>query len=158
MEPARPGSSRPCSTSRYHRLWCCARARSALAPLRAVVPDLLLGPGVVADEARRHAPGQDAIHYAPRARLVLGSRDQAIAAALAHGGPCGLVLRGEPPLLPPTVTAIVLPDDAALYARGLYRVLHELDDAGVELIAVESPPDDEAWMAVVDRLRRAAAK
>jgi L-threonylcarbamoyladenylate synthase len=54
--------------------------------------------------------------------------------------------------------AIVLPDDPAEYGRALYATLHALDDAGVAFIAVESPPDDEAWLAVADRLRRAAAK
>ena len=54
--------------------------------------------------------------------------------------------------------AVVLPDDAAAYGAALYATLHALDDAGVALIAVESPPDDEAWLAVADRLRRAAAK
>ena len=52
----------------------------------------------------------------------------------------------------------VLPDDAAAYGRALYATLHALDDAGASVIAVESPPDDEAWLAVADRLRRAAAK
>jgi L-threonylcarbamoyladenylate synthase len=54
--------------------------------------------------------------------------------------------------------AVVLPDDAAGYGRALYASLHALDDAGAAVIAVESPPDDEAWLAVADRLRRAAAR
>ena len=64
---------------------------------------------------------------------------------------CG---RGEPA----RPDAVVLLGDAAGYGRALYATLHALDDAGARLIAVELPPDDEAWLAVTDRLRRAAAK
>jgi len=104
----------------------------------------------VTDEAARHSPGQDAIHYAPRAPLYLVSRAEALTLREAS-----LVLRGHGD--PSRPDAIVLPDDAAEYGRALFATLHALDDAGVALIAVESPPDDEAWLAVADRLRRAAA-
>ncbi|MCA1664868.1 MAG: threonylcarbamoyl-AMP synthase [Myxococcales bacterium] len=123
----------------------------SLAELRALVPDVVLGAAVVADEAARHSPGQDAIHYAPRARLLLCDRTIALARRDA-----ALVLRGRGDAARPD--AVVLPDDAAGYGRALYAALHALDDAGAIVIAVESPPDDEAWLAVADRLRRAAAK
>ena len=122
-----------------------------VAALRALVPDVVTAAGVVDDEAARHSPGQDAIHYAPRARLVLGTRQEALAVPGA-----ALVLRGRGE--PARPDAIVLPDDAAGYGAALYATLHALDDAGARVIAVESPPDDEAWLAVADRLRRAAAK
>jgi L-threonylcarbamoyladenylate synthase len=118
--------------------------------LRALVPDVVVA-GAVADEAARHSPGQDPVHYAPRAQLLLCSRTTAIARADA-----AIVLRGGGDAARPD--AIVLPDDPAEYGRALYATLHALDDAGVAFIAVESPPDDEAWLAVADRLRRAAAK
>ena len=122
-----------------------------LAELRALVPDVVLAAAVVADEAGRHSPGQDAIHYAPRARLRLVSRAEALALAGA-----AVLLRGRGD--PARPDAVVLPDDPAAYGRALYATLHALDDAGAAIIAVESPPDDEAWLAVGDRLRRAAAK
>ena len=122
-----------------------------VAVLRALVPEVVTAAGVVDDEAARHSPGQDAIHYAPRARLVLGTRQEALAVPGA-----ALVLRGRGEAARPD--AIVLPDDAAGYGAALYATLHALDDAGARVIAVESPPDDEAWLAVADRLRRAAAK
>ena len=133
-----------------------------LSALRSLVPQLVLAAGVVDDEAARHSPGQDAVHYAPRARLRLLPRAVAIAAARAHDGAAGLIIRqpwfdASPPL-PARVTVAQLPDDAAGFGRALYAALHALDDAGVGLIAVESPPDYEAWLAVADRLRRAAAK
>ena len=122
-----------------------------LGALRALVPDVMLAAGAVDDEAARRSPGQDAIHYAPRARLLVLPRAAALAAAGA-----AVVLRGAGD--PARPDAVVLPDDAAGYGARLYATLHALDDAGAAVIAVESPPDDEAWLAVADRLRRAAAK
>ena len=51
----------------------------------------------------------------------------------------------------------LLPADPEGYARELYAALRDLDQAGVDLIAVEAPPATPAWTAVADRLRRAAA-
>jgi L-threonylcarbamoyladenylate synthase len=119
-----------------------------MSQLRPIVPDVTLA-GAIADEAERRSPGQEAVHYAPRAALILGTRDQVLEMAGA-----ALILRGRDAALRPD--AIVLPDDAAAYGRALYATLHALDNAGVETIAVEAPPDDEAWLAVADRLRRAA--
>jgi L-threonylcarbamoyladenylate synthase len=122
-----------------------------LAALRALIPDVVLADATVTDEAARHSPGQDAVHYAPRAPLRLVTRAEALALPNAS-----LVLRGTGHASRPD--AVVLPDDAAAYGAALYATLHALDDAGAALIAVESPPGDEAWLAVADRLRRAAAK
>lgn len=48
--------------------------------------------------------------------------------------------------------------DAQAYARLLYQRLNDWDQAGVQLILVESPPENSGWEAVWDRLRRAATK
>ena len=50
-----------------------------------------------------------------------------------------------------------MPEDAAAAAQELFAVLRELDDTGVRLIWVETPPDAPEWDGVRDRLRRAAA-
>jgi L-threonylcarbamoyladenylate synthase len=52
---------------------------------------------------------------------------------------------------------VALPADPEGYAAGLYAALHALDGAGLDRIVVASPPDAEEWLAVRDRLRRAAA-
>ena len=51
-----------------------------------------------------------------------------------------------------------MPDEPAAYAARLYCVLHELDQENWPWIAVEAPPDTPEWLAILDRLRRAAAK
>ena len=45
---------------------------------------------------------------------------------------------------------------AAPYAHDLYARLRMLDQAGVDLILVEAPPRETEWLAVNDRLSRAA--
>ena len=52
---------------------------------------------------------------------------------------------------------VPMPRDPAAYAARLYDTLHALDAAGVAHVVVELPPDTDAWLAVRDRLRRAAA-
>ena len=49
------------------------------------------------------------------------------------------------------------PGDAATCAHELFAVLRELDNLGVALIWVETPPDRPEWQGVRDRLQRAAA-
>ncbi len=43
------------------------------------------------------------------------------------------------------------------YGQALYRSLAEVDKWGVDEIWLERPPQGEAWLAVHDRLRRAAS-
>jgi L-threonylcarbamoyladenylate synthase len=128
-----------------------------LAQLRALVPELVVREGSVS-EAARHSPGQDEVHYAPRTPLKLLPRAKAIELAGAHAGRVGLLLCAPAPPLPEQVTARALGEEPVAYGRALFATLHDLDDAGLALILAELPPDDEAWLAVHDRLRRAAAR
>ncbi|MDK9716148.1 MAG: L-threonylcarbamoyladenylate synthase [Sulfuritalea sp.] len=47
--------------------------------------------------------------------------------------------------------------DPAQFAHDLYARLRELDGIGCDLLLVAAPSAEEAWRAVADRLRRAAA-
>jgi L-threonylcarbamoyladenylate synthase len=151
------------------------------ARLRAVAPEIV-SPGAderTADEqASRASPGMDARHYAPRAAFELAAGwEQARARALrlaARGGRVGLVALGTPlaasdvegvraSLEASGVVLLSLPDDPPEYARALYRTLHQLDDARVDAIVVQDVPrgrgsESEAWLAVADRLARAAGR
>ncbi|MBM3449599.1 MAG: hypothetical protein FJX78_01165, partial [Armatimonadetes bacterium] len=104
------------------------------------------------------SPGLMSRHYAPRARLVLTSGDGAAAALdyAARGRTVALVGLGDRPSTRGVITVGLLAD-AAAYAAALYATLRDLDARGVEIIVAEMPPADEAWLAVRDRLRRAAA-
>lgn len=52
--------------------------------------------------------------------------------------------------------AICLPDNPVGYASALYAVLHDLDAMGLDRIVIALPPDTPQWLAIRDRLNRAA--
>jgi L-threonylcarbamoyladenylate synthase len=100
-------------------------------------------PAEVADGAARPSPGMSKRHYAPRATLILAdeidSPDESVGTiGLDHGAD------------------EVLGTDPEHYAADLYAALHRLDDRGVKTIIVQRPPATEEWLAVHDRLNRAA--
>ena len=116
------------------------------------------------DAGAARAPGTLKMHYAPRARLRLMSRE-ALDAALQVLGPAApgvavysrTALDASPLQDGSTLRFRAMPDIAAAAARELFAVLRELDEPDVRLIWVEQPPDTPEWEGVRDRLRRAAA-
>ena len=57
----------------------------------------------------------------------------------------------------PTLRVVPMPADPAAFAASLYATLHAVDRRSLDAIVVDAPPDDDAWLPVCDRLRRAAA-
>jgi len=122
-----------------------------LRELRDVIGPIALPEAEVTDGTARHSPGMSRRHYAPRARLILAKDtadvpradlDRPIAVLTYEGqGPGDEVLSAEP----------------REYAADLYAALHRLDDAGAATILVQQPPETEEWLAIRDRLGRAAA-
>ncbi|HTL16540.1 MAG TPA: Sua5 family C-terminal domain-containing protein, partial [Patescibacteria group bacterium] len=51
----------------------------------------------------------------------------------------------------------VIPHDPEAFARAIYAQLHACDDAGAELIIIESLPETDEWRALRDRLSRACS-
>lgn len=116
--------------------------------------EAVVGPVEVVEgsgEGPQEAPGQHERHYAPKTRL--------------------LVVKGEGDLPPkgrglylfrtkasPQIPARRMPKDPEDYASLLYELLHELDQQGLQWIAVEAPPAGGQWDGIRDRLRRASAK
>lgn len=99
------------------------------------------------------ASGRLASHYAPRTRLELVNAE-----VLARPDPDAAVLAmATTPDPGGFKTWKALPDNPALYARGLYAALRELDASGATRILVQHPPQTDPWSAVIDRLSRAAA-
>jgi L-threonylcarbamoyladenylate synthase len=94
------------------------------------------------------SPGMHDRHYAPRTPLRL-VRD-------------GMLPRGRGAYLYWNIASdaelsMPMPSDPARYARVLYEVLHLADEAGLDWIAVETPPATPEWAGVMDRLKRAAS-
>jgi L-threonylcarbamoyladenylate synthase len=99
-------------------------------------------------------------HYAPRTPLELVPAAGLPARINALRGAKLAVLAPAAALLDwpaDVVLRLVAPSAAAEYARRLYSLLHQLDQSGAARILVAAPPQGEAWEAVHDRLRRAAA-
>lgn len=96
-------------------------------------------------------------HYAPRTPVALLER-QALAPTLARLGAAGrrAALIVTDAALAAGQAHVALPAQPDAYAQGLYAALRQMDGAGADVILVERPPGEEAWMAVNDRLRRAA--
>lgn len=116
----------------------------------------LLRPGMIslgeleqvsAPEGTAHpSPGMHERHYSPRTPLYLAEQPPP--------GRGAWVWYRTP--APDATREVQMPSDPASYAARLYATLHELDQAGLDWIAVERPPDTPAWSAILDRLRRAA--
>lgn len=104
-------------------------------------------------------PGMLPSHYAPRAGLVLASRSEAggQAAALSAAGR-RVALCGPAGLdVPEGVVHLHAPEDVTQLARSLYELLRSVDAAQVDVAVVVLPDEAGLGVAVLDRLRRAAA-
>ena len=117
-------------------------------------------PNEMTGEAARPAPGMLDRHYAPRAQLRLFAAGEAAsigreASALAARGArvAALVLSSS---ADGPVEVVRMPTDAARYAQRLYATLHDLDEAGYDVVFVERVPASDAWAGVRDRLERAS--
>lgn len=117
-------------------------------------------PLVAPDPAAPRAPGTLAKHYAPRTPVMLMEADLVVelAASLVRQGQRVAVLARSAlqPILPGLVW-VAAPQDPVAYGHDLYAHLRALDEAGCAALLVEEPPLELAWLAVRDRLTRAAA-
>lgn len=99
-------------------------------------------------------------HYAPRTPLLLVSSDGLLFAlrnALVAGEKVAVLAPTAQAISHDLVTWKQSPAEPAGFAHDLYASLRELDALGCVRILVQQPPAGEAWLAVNDRLRRAAA-
>jgi len=113
--------------------------------------------------ARSETPrvsGSLAAHYAPRTPLQLVSSDGLLFAlrnALVAGEKVAVLAPTAQAISHDLVTWKQAPAEPAGFAHALYASLRELDALGCVRLLVQQPPAGEAWLAVNDRLRRAAA-
>ncbi len=112
------------------------------------------------DRSAPRTPGALASHYAPHTRALLVP-----ATLLLAEGRQRLERDENPAVLARTVARPDewtgewrhAPADPGGYAHELYDNLRRLDAAGADEILIEAPPADSRWLAVRDRLQRAAA-
>lgn len=127
-----------------------------IAAVIGVMPDV---PGTAPGAATPRVSGSLDAHYAPLTPMRVVDTAQ-LTEELVRLQTCGtrfgVLAYSIDRALVPAYALRRLPAEPEDYARGLYAALRELDQAGNELIVVESIPADSGWEAVADRLRRAA--
>lgn len=106
------------------------------------------------------APGMRHQHYAPRCRVVLVAPDQweqQLARWGAERASVGALLRN--PAIRPLNARYVerITGGVDEYAHRLFAALLDAEAAGVDVLLVETVPEEGIGRAVMDRLRRAAA-
>jgi L-threonylcarbamoyladenylate synthase len=108
------------------------------------------------DAAAPRASGTLESHYAPHTPVAMQERAvlvQTLDALHAAGRKVALIHYSD---LVPTHAAQRLPATPDGFAHALYAALRAMDGHGADVILVEAPPQDGAWLGVNDRLRRAA--
>ena len=116
------------------------------------------------DQEPVRSPGQLERHYSPKARLIcVGPSDEQVVRELLNSvNRAGwLRLSATDASLDMKVCKVAaktidMPLNPTTYSARLYAALHEMDDAKVELIVVDLPPNEPVWLAIHDRLRRAS--
>ncbi len=91
---------------------------------------------VVSSTAATKSPGQQAIHYAPRAKAFRFNPS-------------------DRTRVPANAAIIDLTANSEEYARHFYATLRDLDAKNPPAIYIEFPPDQPQWTAVRDRILRA---
>jgi L-threonylcarbamoyladenylate synthase len=109
-----------------------------------------------ADAAAPRASGTLESHYAPHTPVAM--QDSATLKITLHqlqlaGRKVALIHYSD---VPAAYAEARLPASPEGFAHALYASLRALDTTGADLILVEAPPPGQAWLGVIDRLRRAA--
>jgi L-threonylcarbamoyladenylate synthase len=113
----------------------------------------------------RRSPGTQYRHYAPEARVALiknGDVEQferELAEWRRRTKKIGCIVH-TPNLarLGESARVLVLPPEPEGFSRHLFSALRQLDEEGIEVILVETVPEEGLGEAIMDRLRRAAAQ
>ncbi len=114
----------------------------------------------------RRSPGTRYRHYSPRARVTLVEQnDQEAVAQLLHEvgrnkRKVAVVTAGHPFVGPGKAGLVVrqMPQDLGEYARRIFAVLREMDELAVDEIIIEKIEEKGIGVAIMDRLKRAAAR
>ncbi|MBB5189771.1 L-threonylcarbamoyladenylate synthase [Silvimonas terrae] len=111
------------------------------------------------DTAKVRVSGLLDSHYSPRTPLVTGAAkvvdDQAYL-AFERGQRVVLVTCGGRDIPICGIDVLNLPADPQTYAQQIYDTLRQLDRKSYHTIFLELPPHTAPWLAVQDRLHRAA--
>jgi L-threonylcarbamoyladenylate synthase len=125
--------------------------------IAAVIDQLPVGAvGLSADPSAPRASGTLESHYAPHTPVAMqdtATLTTTLAQLQMAGRKIALIHYSD---LPGAHAAVRLPANPNDFAHALYASLRAMDSKGADLILVEAPPQDGAWLGINDRLRRAA--
>jgi len=99
-------------------------------------------------------PGQHLQHYSPRTSIKLFESRDALIRSVESQNSCVALLFGKGKV--PDCAYFNLSDNPNEAAEGLYDTLHQMDAMKVALLLIEAPPKMPEWLAIADRLGRAA--
>jgi L-threonylcarbamoyladenylate synthase len=108
------------------------------------------------DAAAPRASGTLESHYAPHTPVAMqdsATLKSTLGQLQRAGRKVALIHYSD---LPGAHAEARLPASPDGFAHALYASLRAMDTTGADLILVEAPPQDAAWLGVNDRLRRAA--
>ena len=107
-----------------------------------------------------HAPGMMEVHYAPITKTLLCTQDQLRGIfqddTFKHQNKIGILSFGREINSGSFDKIIVMPVTVNDYGQLLYSKLRELDNAELDLILAEQPPQTSEWLPINDRLKKAA--
>jgi len=108
-----------------------------------------------AGETKVRASGTLSKHYSPKTKTKLVSRQEIEAILVKNDNTIGIMSWQE---IPKSFRglAIVLDDSPKEYARAMYAALRQLDSSNLSCIYIEDVSNDIEWLAIKDRLSRAA--
>lgn len=103
-------------------------------------------------------PGQHVLHYSPKTPLKLFDSHAALMDYQQNSTKscAALLIDDVPQQLIADFSCIQLPKQPTYVAQHLYEALHRLDALHVAQLLVQMPPDTAEWLAIMDRLKRAA--
>ena len=111
------------------------------------------------------SPGMAKRHYSPKAKLLVArwtnqttleqivrrtGRKRSVVSVLTHSA----VPKANSPGF---AHVALLSKNAGAYAQSLFAQLHACDNAGSEIILVQTPPETAEWDGIGDRLKRASS-
>ena len=100
------------------------------------------------------APGMLESHYSPKTPFYLYTPDLAGTLDWSKAGLISYSLPDDPSYA--KYIRLTQTDDLKEYASGMFRAMHEMENAGLDCIVAEPVPEEGIGIAIMDRLRKAA--
>lgn len=109
----------------------------------------------------KQVPGASINHYKPNALLMIIKKEEImriILHLLKNAYKIGLLGFNKISIKKKCLIHLKSSEKECIYARNLYKQLRLLDSKNVDIILVETVPNNEKWIGIKDRLKKASLK